>query len=69
LGDGFALANRKKFSVLQIALAFGGAVEIVDGDGGRSDAENDASQAEALGWAPTMDVLDYIQQLRAQFPG
>lgn len=65
LGDGFALANRNKFSVLEIAEAFGGKVEIVDGDGGRSDAENDASQAEELGWRATVDVLDYIRGLRA----
>jgi len=65
LGDGFALANRKKVSVLQIAEAFGGPIVMVDGDGGRSDAENDASQAEALGWAPTIDVMDYIRELKA----
>lgn len=63
-GDGYSLANRNKFSVLEIAKAFGGRVEIVDGDGGRMDAENDASQAEALGWEPTVSVMDYISQLR-----
>ena len=63
-GDGYSLANRNKFSVLEIAKAFGGRVEIVDGDGGRMDADNDASQAEALGWEPTVSVMDYISQLR-----
>lgn len=63
-GDGYSLANRNKFSVLEIAKAFGGRVEIVDGDGGRMDAENDASPAEALGWEPTVSVMDYISQLR-----
>ena len=65
-GDGYSLANRNKFSVLEIAKAFGGRVEIVDGDGGRMDADNDASQAEALGWEPTVSVMDYISQLRAK---
>ena len=63
-GDGYSLANRNKFSVLEIANAFGGRVEIVEGDAGRMDAENDASQAEALGWEPTVSVMDYILQLR-----
>lgn len=66
VGDGFALANRKKFSVLQIAEAFGGPITMVDGDGGRSDAENDASQAEALGWKPTIDIMDYIRELKRE---
>lgn len=65
VGDGFALANQKKFSVLEIAEAFGGEIRMMDGDGGRADAENDASQAVALGWQPTIDVLDYIRELKA----
>ncbi|MGV3709076.1 MAG: NAD-dependent epimerase/dehydratase family protein [Gemmatimonas sp.] len=67
LGDGFALANRKKYSVLQIAEAFGGNIDMVDGNGGRLDAENDASLAEALGWTPTLGVMEYIRGLRAGF--
>ena len=67
-GDGYSLANRNKFSVLDIANAFGGRVELVDGDGGRMDAENDASQAEALGWTTTLNITDYIKELVASWP-
>jgi UDP-glucose 4-epimerase len=65
LGDGFSLANQQKFSVLDIANAFGGTIEMVDGDGGRMDAENDAAQATALGWTTTLSVTDYIRELRS----
>ena len=67
-GDGYSLANRNKFSVLDIANAFGGHVEFVEGDGGRMDAENDASQAEALGWTTTLNITDYIRDLVASWP-
>ena len=50
--------------VLQIAEALWGPLKLSRWDGGRSDAENDASQAEALGWQPTIDVMDYIRELK-----
>jgi UDP-glucose 4-epimerase len=68
-GDGYALAAEKKYSVLQIAEAFGGPVVMRDEYSGRADAENDATKARTqLGWAPTMDVMDYIREFRRQHP-
>jgi UDP-glucose 4-epimerase len=64
-GDGFALANRNKYSVLDIAHAFGGQVQMVEGDSGRLDADNDPSQVEALGWTTTVSIMDYIRELKA----
>src|SRR4051812_23189061 len=63
-GDGYALGAGKSYSVLDIAKAFGGPIEMVEGYPGRMDAENDATKIRALGWKPTMDVLDYVERIR-----
>ena len=61
-GDGFALAADTAYSVLEIAQAFGGPVELVAGDPGRTGAAQPHSRArEELGWSPSMDVMDYIR--------
>jgi UDP-glucose 4-epimerase len=65
LGDGYALRADGSYSVLEIAEAFGGPIELVAGDPGRADVENDPTKARDLGWRPTMDVMDYIRQFRA----
>lgn len=61
-GDGYALGNPETHSVLEIADAFGGPRVMVDGYPGRAEASNDPSKArDELGWAPTINVLDYIR--------
>ena len=68
-GDGYALAADSKYSVLEIAEAFGGPVVMRDEYSGRADAENDATKARTeLGWVPTMDVLEYIREFRSRHP-
>jgi len=64
-GDGYALRNDRSYSVLEIAQAFGGPYEIVEGYPGREDVADDPSRArDELGWRPTVDVLDYIEQCK-----
>jgi len=67
LGDGFALRNDRSYSVIDIAKAFGGPYEIVDGYAGRDDVADDPRRAhEELGWKATVDVLEYIAELRVR---
>lgn len=68
-GDGYALGYPTSYSVLDIAKAFGGPVEMIDGYPGRAESENAAAKArDELGWAPTVDVLDYIKDFVARHP-
>ncbi len=64
-GDGYTLSNTKQFSVLEIAQAFGGEIEYIDGDPGRAESGEAPDKARAeLGWSTTLDVLDYIAEFK-----
>jgi len=65
-GDGYALGQTKTYSILQVAKAFGGPVKMVRGYPGRAEAKNDVRKARALGWRPTLDVMDYIREFIAR---
>lgn len=68
-GDGYALGVSTSRSVLEIAEAFGGSIEMVDGYPGRTESSNDTSKArDELGWSPTVDVLDYIDRFVRSHP-
>lgn len=67
-GDGYALGQTETTSVLEIAEAFGGPVNLVDGYAGRQEASNDPSKARELGWEPTLNILSYIREFVAQHP-
>ena len=68
-GDGYNLGVRNSHSVLQIAQAFGGPIEIVEGYSGRAESVNDPSRAEKeLGWEPTMEIMDYIRDFVREHP-
>jgi UDP-glucose 4-epimerase len=68
-GDGYALGMNKSYSILQIAQAFGGPVEMVQGYPGREESGNDPTKArKELGWVPTLDVLDYIREFVRKHP-
>jgi len=61
-GDGYALSNKKQFSVLEIAEAFGGPIEFIDGNPGRAESGDAPDKARIeLGWETTVDILDYIK--------
>lgn len=65
LGDGFALRAERSYSVLDIAKAFGGRYELVDGYPGRDDVADDPRRArDELGWRATVDVMEYIAAVR-----
>jgi UDP-glucose 4-epimerase len=66
-GDGYALRAASTYSVLDIANAFGGEIALVDGYPGRQDVADDPTRArDELGWEPTVDVIDYIRNFKAQ---
>ena len=67
-GDGYALGSTKTYSIVQIAKAFGGLVKLVKGYPGRTEARNSPRKARALGWKPTVDVMDYIRDFVQQHP-
>lgn len=67
-GDGYALGQTRTYSIVQIAKAFGGPIKMVGGYPGRSEARNDARKARALGWKPTLDVMDYIREFTRTNP-
>ena len=68
-GDGYALSNTKSFSVAQIAEAFGGPVELIDGYPGRQESDKAPTKArEELNWSTTLDILDYIKEFVRDHP-
>lgn len=65
-GDGYTLSNKKAFSVVEIAKAFGGKIEYIDGNPGRAESGEAPDKARTeLGWDTTVDVLDYIKEFVA----
>jgi UDP-glucose 4-epimerase len=66
-GDGYALRADATYSVLDIAHAFGGEIEMVQGYPGRQDVADDPTRArDELGWKLTLDVMDYIREFTAR---
>jgi UDP-glucose 4-epimerase len=62
-GDGYTLSNKKQFSVIEIAKAFGAKnVKYIDGSPGRAESGKSPNKArDELGWETTVDVIDYIK--------
>jgi UDP-glucose 4-epimerase len=68
-GDGYALNNEKPLSIIEIAEAFGGSIEFIEGYSGRSESGEAPSKARKdLGWKTTIDVLDYIKDFVSNNP-
>lgn len=68
-GDGYALGTTVSHSILEIAEAFGGPIEMVEGYPGREESGNDPTKArDELGWHPTLDIMDYIRQFVKEHP-
>jgi len=66
VGDGYALNNTNRYSINEIASAFGGDVEMIDGYSGRSESGQSPTKAyDELGWKTTIDVMDYIKDLKS----
>lgn len=68
-GDGYALENTKQYSIIEIAQAFGGPIEYIDGYAGRAESGDAPNKArEELGWNTTVDIMDYIKDFIAKNP-
>ncbi len=68
-GDGYALNNTKGFSIVEIAEAFGGPIDYIEGYPGRFESGDPPTKArEELGWETTVDILDYIKEFVAANP-
>ena len=68
-GDGYALNNTHTYSVIEIAEAFGGPIEYIEGSPGRSESGDAPAKArEELGWETTVDILDYIKDFKDAHP-
>ncbi len=67
-GDGYALGVTRTRSIAEIARAFGGPIKLVKGYAGRAEAKNPPGKARAIGWTPTLDVLDYIAAFLRKHP-
>lgn len=68
-GDGYTLSNQKEYSVLEIANAFGGPIEYIDGYSGRTESGDAPDKArQELGWTTTVNILDYIKDFVAKHP-
>lgn len=64
-GDGYTLSNQKAFSIEEIAQAFGGPIEYIDGNPGRAESGEAPNKArDELGWETSVDILDYIQEFK-----
>lgn len=68
-GDGYTLANTKQFSILDVAKAFGGEIEYIEGYPGRAESGESPDKArKELGWDTTYDILDYIADFVRDHP-
>lgn len=69
LGDGYALNNQNAYSIEEIASAFGGPVDYIEGYPGRAESGDSPQKARSeLGWEATIDVIDYIKEFIVQNP-
>lgn len=59
-GDGYALSNPNSYSITELAQAFGGPIEYVEGYPGRQESGDAPDKAKELGWEATVNVIDYI---------
>lgn len=68
-GDGYALYNKKEYSIIDIATAFGGPIEYIDGYPGRQESGEAPDKARSeLAWEATVDIIDYIKDFVEKNP-
>ncbi len=64
-GDGYCIGNGKEYSVLEIAELFGGKIEMLPPrKGDRNYSKIDPTKIKELGWSPSIDVKDHIEQFK-----
>jgi UDP-glucose 4-epimerase len=68
-GDGYTLGHAQKYSIIEIAEAFGGPINYIDGYPGRAESGEAPNKArEELGWDTVVDILDYIKDFVQKHP-
>ncbi|GAA4208741.1 NAD-dependent epimerase/dehydratase family protein [Actinocatenispora rupis] len=64
-GDGYLLGYGKERSLVEVAEMFGAPYVLVPARRGeRTRGQADTDKARALGWRPTIDLPDYIEQVK-----
>ncbi len=64
-GDEFGIGSSEAYSIVEIAEMFGGTIEMLPmRQGNRMTADVMSAKTEALGWKPTKNIKEYINNLR-----
>lgn len=64
-GDEFGIGSPDAYSIKEIAQMFGGKIDMLpERKGNRMTADVMTSKTEALGWKPTRNIQEYIQELK-----
>ncbi|MGB5920495.1 NAD-dependent epimerase/dehydratase family protein [Arcobacter sp.] len=64
-GDEFGIGSPESYSIKEIAQMFGGKIEMLpERKGNRMTADVMTEKTESLGWKPTKNIKDYIDNLR-----
>ena len=61
-GDGYGIGSEKSYTINEIAVAFGGDIEIIkERPGNRMNADLVTEKTKQLGWKPKHDVMNFIK--------
>jgi UDP-glucose 4-epimerase len=64
-GDEFGIGSPDAYSIVEIAQMFGGTIEMLaERPGNRMTADVISAKTELLGWRPTKNIKEYIENLR-----
>ena len=64
-GDEFGIGSPDSYSIKEIAEMFGGKIDMLpERKGNRMTADVMTAKTEALGWKPTRNIQEYIQELK-----
>ena len=64
-GDEFGIGSPDSYSIKEIAEMFGGKIDMLpERKGNRMTADVMTAKTEALGWKPTKNIQEYIQELK-----
>ena len=65
-GDDFGIGNENSFSIMEVAKMFECEIqELPPRRGNRQKSEIDTSKTRALGWSCSVQLEDYVEELRS----